>query len=159
MPRKGNMEGTPSRRVCNVPTATPGMDTSVLACVFMVGGVPEPVVEGFEPPAGSPCAGLTAAVVPCVPAVGANPANAGPGFSAGEEDPNMVLSHSICSGVKGVAILDRYGFRCPPARIDFPLCFQTATTCCTPLIAHARTLAYLTPFTREYGRGRPCSRR
>ena len=48
---------------CYVPTATPAKDTSVLAWVVMVRGIPELEVEGFEPPAGSPCAGPTAAVV------------------------------------------------------------------------------------------------
>ena len=49
---------------CYVPTATPAKDTSVLAWVVTVRGVPELEVEGFESPARSLCASPTAAVVP-----------------------------------------------------------------------------------------------
>ena len=141
------------------PNSYPGKDTSELVWVVTVRGVPELEVEGFEPPVGAPCAGPTAAVVPGALAVGASPANEEAGVSAAEGDPNMVLSHSICSGEKGLAIVLMNGSQSPPAGSTCQLCFQTATTCCMLRIAHAQTLAYLTPFPRDCGCGRPRSRR
>ena len=150
---------TPTTRVCYVPTATPGKDTNELAWVVTVRGVPELEVEGFEPLFGAPCASPTAAVVPGALAVGASLANEEPGVSAAEGDPNMVLSHSICSGEKGLAIVVMIGSQCPPAGSTCQLCFQTATTCCMLCIVHAQTLAYLTSFPWDCGCGRPRSRR
>ena len=116
---------TPTTRVCYVPTATPSKDTSELAWVVTVRGVPEMEVEGFEPQVGAPCTGPTAAVVPGALAVDASPANEEPGVSAAEGDPNMVLSHSICSGEKGLAIVLINGSQCPlldpPANCAFRL--------------------------------------
>ena len=131
----------------------------MLAWVVTVRGVPELEVKGFEPPVGAPCSGLTAAVVPGALVVGASLANEEPGVRAAEGDPNMVLSHSICSGEKGLAIVLINGSQCLPAGSICQLCFQTATTCCMLCIVHAQTLTYLTSFPWDCGCGRPRSHR